>query len=108
MATKSNENREYNKLLKDMRKIIREEVGNEVQASKEELDSTIRESRMRIQTDIMENTDRIKNLEIRVTKNHKEVLSKLKITSDFHDQVGLNLAKRVKKIEQHLILPKSS
>ena len=78
MATKNGSSQDYKGLLKEIRKIVREEVENEVSATKEDLDSTIRESRMQVQEDIREVGDRMKNLEIRVTKNHREVKEEIK------------------------------
>lgn len=91
--------------LKQIRSLVREEVGNEVQASKDDLDSTIRDARMRVQVDVRGLADRVKNLEIRVTRNHKEVLSKLERTSDFLDRENLKVVKRVEQIEEELRLP---
>lgn len=78
MAVKSSSDTSYKTLLKEIRKIVREEVGNEIQASKDDLDSTIREARMRVQMDIREQADRTKNLEIRVERNHKELKAEIK------------------------------
>lgn len=59
--------------LSQIRKVIREEVENEAQSLKDELQSDITMSRIRVQNDIGELKDRIKNLEIRVAKMHKEL-----------------------------------
>ncbi|MBI2268656.1 MAG: hypothetical protein HYU80_04455 [Candidatus Blackburnbacteria bacterium] len=88
-----------------IRGIIREEVENEVQASRDSLDSTIREARVRIQTDVRDQADRIKNLEIRITGNHKELKKEIRQVADFLDKENLKTQKRVSRIEDHLDLP---
>ncbi len=55
--------------LKTIRKIIREEIENEVKVAKLDLDAEIRRSRMLVQEDIGELKDRIKNLEIQLRKD---------------------------------------
>lgn len=74
--------------LSEIRKIIREEVENEAKATKDEVQAEIKMSRIRIQTDIEELKDRIKNLEIRVTKMHKELKNEIKMVVDFLDYNG--------------------
>lgn len=88
--------------LSEIRKIIREEVENELNAAKDELQADISMSRMRIQNDINELTDRIKNLEIRVTKMHTELKTEIKMVSHFLDKENMETIKRVEKIEDHL------
>ena len=67
--------------LSQIRKVVREEVENEAQSIKDELGAGITTSRMRIQTEINELKDRIKNLEIRVSKMHKELKKEIKMVS---------------------------
>lgn len=88
--------------LSQIRKIIREEVENEVNATKDELQSDIIMSRMRIQQDINELTDRTKNLEIRITKMHRDLKNEVKMVSHFLDKENMETVKRVEKIEDHL------
>ncbi len=60
--------------LQHVRGIVREEVGNETQSVKDEVLSELRMSRMRIQKDIDDVFNRVKNLEIRLAKmNNQEV-----------------------------------
>lgn len=60
--------------LQQIRSIVREEVGNEAQSIKDDVLSELKMSRIRIQNDIGDLLDRIKNLEIRVRKmNNEEV-----------------------------------
>ena len=54
--------------LSQIRKVIREEVENETKTLKRELRSDILISRMRIQNDIDDLVNRMKNLEIQVRK----------------------------------------
>lgn len=88
--------------ISEIRKVIREEVGNETQAIKEELQADINMSRMRVQSDIQELRDRIKNLEIRVAKMHKDLRNEIKFVSHILDKENMATLKRVKRIEEHL------
>lgn len=55
-----------------IRKIVREEIENEIQNAKSEIMTEIKLSRMRVQNDIDILTDRIKNVEILLRKNTDE------------------------------------
>ncbi len=88
--------------VSEIRKVIREEVGNETQAIKEELQADINMSRMRVQSDIQELKDRIKNLEIRIAKMHKDLRNEIKFVSHILDKENMATLKRVKRIEEHL------
>lgn len=55
-----------------IRKIIREEIENETSSLKLDLGHDIRMSRIEIQNDIHEVKNRIKNLEIRISRNNHE------------------------------------
>ena len=90
--------------LSEIRKIIREEVENEVNALKDELQADATMSRIKIQTDIRELKDRIKNLEVRVTKMHKELKEEIKMVSHFLDKENMKTLKRVERLEAHLRL----
>ncbi len=85
-----------------LRAIIREEIENETQAVKEELQADITMSRMRVQTDIGELKDRIKNLELRLTKMHKDLKNEIKMVSHFLDKENMKTLKRVERLEQRL------
>ncbi|GEM_PF-1217854 len=87
--------------LSQIRKILREEVENEVRASKDELQADISMARMRVQNSVDELKDRIKNLEIKVTKMHKELKEEIKIVSHVLDKENIKTLKRVEKIEHH-------
>lgn len=56
-----------------VRKVVREEVEAEVKDSTHTLDSEIRMSRMRIQHDIGELDNRMKNVEVRLDNVQKEI-----------------------------------
>ncbi|MBI4079270.1 MAG: hypothetical protein HY429_03155 [Candidatus Levybacteria bacterium] len=88
--------------LTEIRKVIREEVENEAQAIKDALGADITMSRMRIQSEINELKDRIKNLELRVTKMHKELKEEIKTVSHVLDKDNMKTLKRVEKLEDHL------
>ena len=95
--------------LSEIRKIVREEVENETQAIKNELQGDITMSRMRVQNDINELKDRIKNIEIRLTKldnrvakMHKDLKNEIKMVVHYLDKENIKTLKRVEKIEDHL------
>jgi len=88
--------------LSQIRKVIREEVENEVRTTRTELQADITMARMRLQSDIQELKDRIKNLEIRITKMHRELKEEIKIVSHVLDKENLRTIKKVEKIEEHL------
>lgn len=93
--------------LSQIRKIVREEIGNETQALKNELQADISMARIRVQNDINELKDRIKNLEIRVTQIHKDLKNEIKMVANFLDKENIKAVKRVERIEGHLRLPAS-
>jgi chromosome segregation ATPase len=88
--------------LKSIRKIIREEVENEVSAAKDELQADINHSQLRIRGEIDELKDRIKNLEIRVTKMHAELKEEMKTIANILDKDNMKTLKRVQEIEEHI------
>src|SRR3989344_8820144 len=88
--------------LSQIRKVIREEVENEVRTTRTELQADITMARMRLQSEIQELKDRIKNLEIRITKMHRELKEEIKIVSHVLDKENLRTIKKVEKIEEHL------
>jgi division protein CdvB (Snf7/Vps24/ESCRT-III family) len=88
--------------------IVREEVGNEIQTAKNEIQADITLSRMKVQNDIDELKNRIKNLEIRLTKVHTDLKEEIKMVSHFLDKDNMKTLKRVEKIEEHLQLPSST
>ena len=95
-------------------KRIREEVEAEGKNTRDELKSDLITARMRLDQQIRELADRIKNLEIRVNnadKNSEKGFKKLdkRFTDlfDFLDKDQLKTTKRVERIEKHLKLPAS-
>ncbi len=86
----------------EIRKIIREEVEDEVTSVKDEIQADINMSRMRVQADISELKDRMKNFEIRVTKMHKELKEEIKLVSHTLDKENMQTLKRVKRLEEHI------
>lgn len=90
--------------LTQIRKVVREEIGNETQTLKDELQADISMARIRVQNDINELKDRIKNLEIRVTKMHKELKNEIKLVANFLDKENVKAIKRVERIEEYLKL----
>ena len=86
-------------ITKAVKEVVREEVGNEAQSIKDGLIQELTMSRMRVQTDIRDLGDRIKNLEVRVTKMHKDLKSEIKTVVNFLDRENL---KTLKRVEDHL------
>ncbi|MEK7113007.1 MAG: hypothetical protein AAB875_06875 [Patescibacteria group bacterium] len=94
------------------KKIVREEIEAEGKNTRDELKGDLITSRMRIQQEIRDLADRIKNLEIRVNnsannsnKGFKNLDKRFTRLFDFLDKDQLKTAKRVERIEVHLKLP---
>lgn len=97
--------------LKEIKKVVREEVEAEGKNIRDEVGDSVRESRIRVQQDIRELSDRIKNLEIRVNsmeqgmkKEFEKVRKEVKNSVNFLDKDYVKLRKRVETIEKHLNL----
>ena len=101
--------------LEQIRKVIRQEVKVEVEDSTKTLESQIRLSRMRVQEDIGNLDDKVKNVEIRqddmvnkVEKVQKDV-SKIRkdqgIMLDLLDKEQMQQRKRIIRLEEHAGLP---
>jgi len=103
MLTKS----DLQQIEKIVKTIVREEVENETQALRDDLQADIAMSRMRVQADINELKDRIKNLEIRVAKMHKDLKNEIKMVVHYLDKENMKTLRRVEKIEEHLGLTSS-
>lgn len=102
--------------LSQIRKVVREEVGNETQVVRDELQSDITMSRIEIQNEIRGVKDRLKNVEIqttkvqeglknveiRVTKMHKDLKKEIKQVANFLDKEHMATRKRVERVEEHL------
>ena len=105
--------------LKEIDKLIKRRVREETEAegknTRDVLKSDILSSRVRIQHEIKDLTDRTKNLEIRLnnfekdTKKEFQKLNKQFIDLfNFLDKDQIKTIERVKKIEKHLQLPSVS
>lgn len=88
--------------LSQIREIVREEVEAEVQSARDELQAEIKLVRMELSTHIDKLEDRIKNLEIRVARMHKELKNEIKLVVNFLDRENIKTLKRVIRIEDHL------
>lgn len=88
--------------LSQIRNVVREEVGNETQAVKDELQSDITMARIRVQNDVRELKDRVKNLEIRIGCVHKDLKKEIKMVTSFLDKENVKTVKRVERVEEHL------
>lgn len=106
---------------KIVQKRVREEVETEGKNIKDSLGSDIRTSRMRIQEDVRELSNRVKNLEVgtgrlektsaivkkdiaTVKKSLASIEKKIDKSVDFIDREYLALQKKVERIEKHLKL----
>lgn len=92
---------------KKVRVIVREEVENEVQAARDSIEVKMTSDRIRVQSDVRGLSDRVKNLDIRVTKNHRELKKEIKQASHFQDTANLDTLARVRKVEDRLGIPAS-
>ena len=100
---------DLSQIEKLVRKVVREEVENETKALKEELQADIIMTRIRVQNDIEELKNRIKNVEIRFTgletkiiKMHKDLKNEIKMVVEFLDKDNMKTVKRAIRIESHL------
>lgn len=92
-------------------KRVREEIEAEGKNIRDELGGDVREARVRIQQEIGDLADRIKNLEIRINnadinnnKEFKKLNKRLTELFNFLDKELMRTLKRVKRIEEHLNL----
>lgn len=100
--------------LSQIKKVVREEVEAEGKNIRDGIESEVRMSRMRLQSDVSDLGDRLKNIEIRVNsleKGNGEILKHIrKIRKDLDTNINLSdkfiihLEKRVKIIEGKLDL----
>lgn len=84
--------------LKEIRKIVREEVEAEAEHIKDEIHADVKMSLVRISGELNQIKDRLKNLEIKVNRIQKD----LKYAVNFLDKEGLRVQKRVDRVEKHL------
>jgi hypothetical protein len=112
--------------LKEIRKVIREEVEAEVKDSTSNIEGTVRLSALNIRNDVDGLDDRLKNVGVRtdrVLKDMKTIvfdalkpvkkdLNYLKKTINIavrrFDEADVKMDKRVRKIEDHLDLPETN
>ncbi|RJQ37280.1 hypothetical protein C4559_03865 [Candidatus Microgenomates bacterium] len=93
---------DLSQIRKIIKEVVRDEIGNETQTLKDELQADITMARIRIQNDVSEITDRMKNIEIRISKVHKDLKNEIKLVSHFLDKENIKTLKKVEKIEEHL------
>lgn len=110
--------------LSQIRKIVREEVENEVQSTRDELQAEIKLVRMELSTRIDRLEDKFKNTEIRIgnietstnsidrrlkriESNIKKMRKDISVTIEHFDREAVVLHRRVKKAEEHLGLTAS-
>ena len=98
--------------LSQIRKIMREEVEQEVKEAKEEMLYEIKLVRVELSVRIGKIEDKLKDLNLRVTKIETSLIKinkdtlrikkDIKNLIDYHDEYYVHLRKRVEKIEEHL------
>lgn len=103
------------KISKEIKSIIRSEVGIETKGLKNSLTSEIKSSRMTLQLSIGEIEDKIKDIELGQNSDHKLLASiqkeikkigkSLNKASNILDTDNLNTLKRIKRVENYLRLP---
>lgn len=91
--------------LNQIKKVVRDEIVSEAKNTKSSLRSEMKLSRMEIQDDLHDLTDRIINFEQQTGKNFKSVNKKLDKVIDYFDLKELSLEKRTRRLETHLNLP---
>ena len=84
--------------LKEIRKIVREEVETESENIKNEVQAELKMNLIRTLSEVREVKDRLKNVEIKINKIQKD----LKYSINFLDKFGLKIQSRVNRIEKHL------
>lgn len=98
---------DLSQIEKVMRKVAREEIENEAQATRDELGGDIVSLKVSLFSELREIKDRIKNLEIRVTKVHADLKKEIRKFFDFHDEDLKHVKKRLdvveNKIEQQVL-----
>lgn len=104
MLTKSDLSQIKKLIQEETRKIVREEVEVELDDFKSSLTAELKLTRMRIEGEIGQLSNRVKNLEIASRRIEK----KLDKAIDFLDRDIMNTLKRVERIETHLKLPSIS
>ena len=107
--------------LKQIRKVMREEVKAEIKDVENNLSNQMRMTKFEMRRDTDKLDDRMKNVEIRLDnsqenseKLHKQVMKKLtsiektvSLIAKNYDEGDVALAKRVTNIERHLDLPQN-
>ena len=110
---------DFDQIGKLVRKIVREEVETETKDAVQTLRTEIKESRMRVQSDIRNLDDRVKNVEVRmdglenkingIEKDLKDVKKRVRKTEktvdvmiDQFDRGIVGTQKQVTKTEDHL------
>ncbi|MBI3985202.1 MAG: hypothetical protein HY344_04710 [Candidatus Levybacteria bacterium] len=91
--------------IQQIRGVVREEIEAEVSSAKTSLESQIRMSRMQVQHDIGQLSDKVKDIEIDVKDVKKRVRKTEKTVDtviDFFDKDIVAVKKRVDRIEHHL------
>ncbi len=88
--------------LEQIRHIVREEIENEVTVAKDDIQTDLTMSKVLIQENIDQVKDRVKNIEIKTTRMHKELKGEIRLVTNFLDKENVKTLKRVVKIENHL------
>lgn len=94
--------------LKSIRKVIREEVESEMGSATNTLKGQILLTKATISNSLSKVEDKIKDVDIKIGKVHKDLKKEIKLVLNFLDQEDAAINNRVTKIEKHLNLPKTS
>lgn len=86
--------------LNQIRKVVREEVEEENENTRNEIRTEMKLSRMKLEERLREIETSLKNLSIRLRKVEKDTSTAI----DIFDRIDVRLNKRVKTIEEHLDL----
>ncbi|OIP57568.1 MAG: hypothetical protein COX79_01870 [Candidatus Levybacteria bacterium CG_4_10_14_0_2_um_filter_36_16] len=101
--------------LKAIKKVVREEIEAEAGNIKDSFSHEVRTANIHLRNAIHKQGDRIKNVEVRLSSIGEEVKGSRKdirklqkdisVAIDVFNVEDTRLARRVRKIEQHLALP---
>lgn len=93
---------DFTLLEKLVRKVVREEVANESEAIRDDIRGDIVSLKISLFSELREVKDRIKNLEIRLTKVRDELKAEIRKFFDFHDEDITKMKKQISKLEKQV------
>lgn len=103
--------------LKAIKKTVREEIEAEASNMKDDLEHEIRTANLHVREALHKQSDRIKNVEVKLSAVENEVKESRKDIKKLQKDISVainvfnvedtNLSKPVRKLEQHLNLPQN-